>query len=62
LGDNTFRKVLRALLGRSRTWDELTAICGDENKLRTLLRYLQAGGIADESEDCWTKGPQCDHI
>jgi hypothetical protein len=61
-GDNTVRKVVRAILNKSRTMADLKAICGDEAKLQGLLAYLEAGGVAIRDSAGWAKGPSCRDI
>jgi hypothetical protein len=62
IGENTTRKLLRALLNKARTMDELLSICGDENKLRWYLALLEDGGIVARSGEAWTRGPEVQGI
>lgn len=65
-GDNTFRKVLRAIIGsvQPRTWAQLHSICGNEKKLNGILGYLIASGIAEivGDDNSWMKGLEYQHI
>lgn len=58
-GSNTVRKLIRAILSRSQTRDDLARICSNETKLDETLTYLQAGGIVTQADGTWSRGPQC---
>lgn len=62
MSDTTIRKVLRSIISGPRTMAQLRSICGDEEKLASLLAYLTAGGIVVCKDDHWMKGPECEHI
>jgi|GEM_PF-1734386 len=62
LGDNTFRKILRAIMTSPRDMKFLSGICANQAKLAQSLDLLEAGGIAVHNGDLWSKGPGCKDI
>jgi hypothetical protein len=62
LGNNTFRKILRAILTSPRDMKFLGEICTNHEKLIKILALLEAGGIAVRDGELWTKGPGCEGI
>lgn len=59
IGNNTVRKLIRAILTEPKSRDDLVAICPNESKLDDTLTYLQAGGVVTQVDGAWSKGPQC---
>lgn len=62
LGENTFRKLLRAVVNKPRTAEELSKICGDPAKLNWYLALLEDGDIIVNTDSTWHKGPACQFI
>lgn len=62
IGDNTFRKLLRAVVNKPRTYKQLASICGDVEKLEATLSFLEWCRIVEREAETWTKGPACEAI
>lgn len=62
IGRNTVRKLLRALISRPRTREELVRICQDEQKLDWYLRLLEQGELIEHTADRWQRGPGCGSV
>lgn len=62
LGDTTFRKLLRAILNRPRSTEQLLRICGDARRLDGYLAWLEQGDLVVREDDQWTRGPGCGTI
>jgi hypothetical protein len=63
LGKNIVRKLLRAILVRPRTRQELLRCCfGNEGKLDEVIAILEKDGLVTGDADGWKKGPECETI
>ena len=63
LGDNSIRKLLRAILVRPRTKQELLSLYSDnEQKLDQAVAILQQDGLIIREAESWKKGPECTAI
>lgn len=63
LGDNIIRKLLRAILVRPRTRQELFQLCsGNEQKLDKVVILLEQDGLITREAEVWKKGPECTMI
>lgn len=54
-GDNTFRKVLRAIFYSPRTYEQLHSICA-RHKLDSYLTFLKEQEIVLQDGDVWRRG------
>ena len=63
LGDNSIRKLLRAILVRPRTRQELLSLYSDnEQKLEQVGTILEQDGLVIREAESWKKGPECTAI
>lgn len=62
-GNNTFRKVLRAIFDHSpRTHEQLQAICSNEQLLDEHLTFMKDQELAVEEAGLWSKAPRYAHV
>jgi hypothetical protein len=59
LGDTIVRKLLRAILARPRTRQELLRSCSNEQKLDQVVAILEQDGLITRELETWKKGPEC---
>lgn len=62
LGNNTFRKLLRALMSKARTLQDLQKICTDSLRLNWYLSMLEDGGLITRESDIWKRGAEAQSI
>ena len=62
LGDTIIRKLLRAILARPRTRQELLQHCSNEQKLDQVVAILEQDGLITRELGSWKKGPECTAI
>jgi hypothetical protein len=53
-GDNTFRKLLRAIFSSPRTYEQLKSFC-EEQKLASHLEFMREQEIVVQERDVWKK-------
>lgn len=61
-GDNTFRKLLRALFSHPCTFEELKRSCSNEDVLKDHLIFMQEQEIAVCEHNTWSKAPQYESV
>jgi len=59
LGDTIIRKLLRAILARPRTRQELLQISSNEQGLDQVVAILEQDGLITRESEIWEKGPEC---
>ena len=60
-GDNTFRKILRAIFSNPRTYEQLKGSC-EEQKLDSYLTFMQEQEIVLQDGDVWRKGSKYEQV
>lgn len=57
-GNNTFRKLLRAIFSQSRIYEQLVANCSNKQKLDDHLNFMKEQEIVLQKDEQWNKAPQ----
>jgi hypothetical protein len=60
-GDNTFRKLLRAIFFSPRTYEQLKCLC-EEQKLDDHLAFMSEQEIVEQEGDIWKKNPRYQQV
>ena len=60
-GDNTFRKLLRAIFFSPRTFEKLKGLC-EEQKLNEHLAFMSEQEIVEQEGGNWRKSPRYAHV